>query len=404
MDNWGLRQWQARHQRGEKTSYEVLSAMIPALKAAPETAWLKEAPSQVLQQALMNLGEAYKNMFEDIAKARRGLLRWKDVRRPRRRRFDARRSFRFPAIKPEDVNAQAIKLPKVGWVRWRKSRDLKGRVTRATVFQQANGWYVSVLTTQVVAEPAPVDVPVEGIDVGVAQTMAFSSGAEPFHMPTLSAQERAHRRRLERRLARRRKGSGRYQRAKHALARDKARETRRRHDALAKATTEIVRRSPIIAREDLQIQSMTASAKGTAEKPGRNVRQKAGLNRAILERSWGIAFAMLAYKAEAVGGRALKVEARCSSQECSACHHVDPGNRTTQARFACLACGHTENADANAAKVIAYRGEHLLAAEREAAAGHAASGRGADVRPGAAKPRRAVATKRQPARTSRLVA
>ncbi|QRM32334.1 helix-turn-helix domain-containing protein (plasmid) [Microvirga sp. VF16] len=95
MYNWGLAEWQARYARGEKVSYEMLAAEIPRLKADPKTSWLREIPSQVLQQALMNLGRAYQNMFDDIAKARTGQLAWRDVRRPKRKRFDARRSFRF---------------------------------------------------------------------------------------------------------------------------------------------------------------------------------------------------------------------------------------------------------------------------------------------------------------------
>ncbi len=395
--NWGLAEWQARYKRGKTVSYETLAADIPRLKKDPKTSWLREVPSQVL----MNLGRAYQNLFDDIAKAKRGQLAWRDVRRPKKKRFDASRSFRFPAIRPEHINAQAIKLPKIGWVTYRKSRDLEGRVTQATVSREADGWYISILTTNVVEAPAPVNAPVEGIDVGVARTMTFSSGAEPLVMPVLSAQDRAHRLRLQRRLSRRKKGSKRYARARRALARNRTKEARRRRAVLDKATTAIVRRSPNIAHEDLRIRNMTASARGTIDNPGSNVRQKAGLNRAILEQGWGMAFRMLAYKAAAAGGAVVKVEARGSSQECSACGHVSPDNRKAQAKFACTSCGHAENADDNAAKVIAARGEVLLAARRKAAAGHAASGRGANVRPGAAAPRRAVVTKRQPAQPVR---
>lgn len=139
----------------------------------PKTSWLKEVPSQVL----MNLGRAYQNLFDDIAKAKRGQLAWRDVRRPKRKRFDAPRSFRFPAIPPEHINAQAIRLPKIGWVKYRKSRDLEGRITQVTVSREADGWSIAILTTSVVEDPAPVNAPIEGINVGVARTMTFSSGA-----------------------------------------------------------------------------------------------------------------------------------------------------------------------------------------------------------------------------------
>ena len=122
----------------------------------------------------------------------------------------------------------------------------------------------------------------------------------------------------------------------------------------------------MIRVEDLQITNMTRSAKGTQGDPGRNVRQKAGLNRAILSQGWGLLVRRLQDKAP---GRIEMVNPHFTSQRCSACGHVDPQSRESQARFACTACNFAGNADVNAARNIA--------------AGHAVTARGGD---GAARP------------------
>ena len=134
-----------------------------------------------------------------------------------------------------------------------------------------------------------------------------------------------------------------------------------RHDFRHRVTTEIIKLakaqgSDLIAVEDLQISNMTSSARGTESKPGRNVRAKSGLNRSILQQGWGEILAMLAYKARAAGIRLISVWPARSSQTCSNCGSVDPKSRRTQNHFACTACGHEENADINASRVIAQRG------------------------------------------------
>jgi transposase len=189
--------------------------------------------------------------------------------------------------------------------------------------------------------------------------------AGSLHAPGLTAPQRNRLLRLERKIARARRGSNRRARVKHAIARLRTRERDRRKD-WAEASTGIARRFDLIRVEDLQIKNMTRSAKGTRENPGRNVRQKAGLNRGILRSGWGLLVRRLEEKAP---GRVEKVKPHFTSQRCSACGHVDPESRESQARFVCTACGFACNADVNAARNIA--------------AGHAVTARGGD---GAARP------------------
>ncbi|MGH3125222.1 MAG: RNA-guided endonuclease InsQ/TnpB family protein, partial [Streptosporangiaceae bacterium] len=201
--------------------------------------------------------------------------------------------------------------------------------------------------------PAPVPAPdngqVVGIDRGVAVSAALSTG-EMLHVPGLTVRERRRMRRLERKLARTRRGSERRKRVRLAIARLKARETDRRKDWAEKASTDIARRFDLIRVEDLQIPNMTRSAKGTAGNPGRNVRAKSGLNREILRSGWGLLVRRLSEKAH---GRVEKIKPHYTSQRCSACGHVDAKSRESQARFACTACGFAGHADVNAARNIA---------------------------------------------------
>ena len=134
-----------------------------------------------------------------------------------------------------------------------------------------------------------------------------------------------------------------------------------RHDFKHRVTTGTVRLAlaqamDLIAVEDLHIPGMTASARGTSAKPGRNVRAKSGLNRSILQQGWAEILTMLDYKARAAGIRLITVWPGRSSQTCSSCGSVHPKSRRTQNHFACTTCGHQENADINASRVIAQRG------------------------------------------------
>jgi putative transposase len=152
----------------------------------------------------------------------------------------------------------------------------------------------------------------------------------------------------------------------------------------------------VIALEDLKVANMSRSAQGTVEAPGKNVRQKAGLNRGILDQAWGEFARQLEYKTAALGGAVVYVNAAYSSQECRVCGHVDRANRKTQASFLCTACGNSENADTHAAKNILARGVAVWNAL--SAAGHAASVHGETVRqPEVARPKVAGSMKWKPA-------
>jgi transposase len=240
-------------------------------------------------------------------------------------------------------------------------QDVKSfRVT----MDRAGRWHVAFA-----AVPDPIPGPgngeVVGIDRGVAVSAALSTG-ELLCCPGLPGRQQQRLRRLERRLTRAKRGSERRKQVKRAMARLKGRDADIRKDWCEKTSTSLACRFDVIRVEDLKIGSMTRSAKGTAMEPGRNVRQKAGLNREILRSGWGLLVRRLHDKA---AGRVEKVRPAYTSQQCSACGQIAAGSRESQALFRCAACGNTLNADVNAARNIA--------------AGHAVTARGSD---GVARP------------------
>jgi transposase len=196
------------------------------------------------------------------------------------------------------------------------------------------------------------------VDRGVVVSAALSTG-QMLTCPRLSIGRQRRLKRLQRRLARAKRGSNRRARIKHAIARLRAHEADARKDWAEKLSTDLARRFDLIRVEDLHVQEMTRSAKGTVAEPGHNVRAKAGLNREILASGWGLLVRRLEEKAP---GRVEKIGPAFTSQRCSACGHVTGENRKSQAVFVCVACRYVANADVNAAKNIA--------------AGHAVTARG----------------------------
>lgn len=208
------------------------------------------------------------------------------------------------------------------------------------------------LTYRISVEPLPSQGGIAvGIDMGVSDRMTLSTG-ESYGRRITDAEDIAEK---QRRLARCRKGSREWRRRVRILANAHSKERVRNRNDCHQITTDIIRRFDVIAVEDLQLKNMTRSAKGTVEEPGTNVNAKSGLNREVLKQTWGLIRGQLAYKAEWAGRRLVAVAPHHTSQTCSGCGAVDPGNRSGKA-FRCLACGLEMDADVNAAINIKKRG------------------------------------------------
>ncbi len=319
-------------------------------EARAEFAWLRAGSQMVQQQALRDFAQAMANFFAGTH------------RRPSWRKAGRDEGFRIVAVKSEHVRRLSRKIgevwiPKAGWVRFRWSRAIPAAKSYRVTRDRAGRWHIAFA-----AVPAPVPASgtgeVVGIDRGVSVSAVLSTG-EMLRFPRLGAQRQRRLARLQRKLARARRGSNRRAQVKLAIAKLKASENDIRKDWAEKASTDLARRFDVIRVEDLRIAHMTRSAKGTVEQPGRNVRQKAGLNREILRSGWGLLVRRLEDKAP---GRVEKINPAYTSQRCSACGHLAAESRKSQALFACVACNLTLNADVNAARNIA--------------AGHAVTARG----------------------------
>jgi putative transposase len=353
---WNLAVEQHSHWHPGRTSapgYLEQSRQLTAARA--EHDWLAAGSQMVQQQALRDFAQAMAAFFDPANPA--GPPSWRKARRDEGFRIVGRRGRQWD-VRRLNRKAGEAWIPKVGWVRFRWSRAVPPGVKSYRVTMNRVGrWHIAFA-----AIPDPVPGPgngeVVGIDRGVAVSAALSTG-ELLHVPGLTVRERKRLRRLERKLARARRGSERRKGVRLAIARLKARETDRRKDWAEKASTDIARRFDTIRVEDLLIKNMTRSAKGSAGNPGRNVRQKSGLNREILRSGWGLLVRRLEEKA---ASRVEKIKPAFTSQRCSACGHVDAKSRESQARFVCTACGFACNADVNAARNIA--------------AGHAVAARG----------------------------
>ena len=194
--------------------------------------------------------------------------------------------------------------------------------------------------------------------MGVARTATLSDGTS-FDVPAPTKKDKAHLARLQRRVSRRQRGSKRYGRARLAVAKFHLKWQDRRKDILHKQSTRIVLENQEVYAEALKVKKMTVRCKGK----GRAA--KSGLNKAILQQGWGVFHEMLAYKSARKTWNVFgKENPAFTSQKCKKCHHIDPGNRPSQAVFSCLKCGHTENADFNASHNILVAGQATTARGR----------------------------------------
>ncbi|GAA3816135.1 RNA-guided endonuclease TnpB family protein [Streptomyces coacervatus] len=395
---WNLAVEQHAHRRKDKAHYRPDGRQYGApgfaeqchqlTEARRENAWLGAGNADVQQQALKDFAKAKNAKFTSGF----GEPTWR--RKYRHEGFRVIGTDRVPEFESDGspkLNAKGkqvmgrsvvihklnrrwaqVKVPGCGWVRFRLTRtELPDAKTFRITFRN-NQWHIAFA---VIPDPiaAPATGEVIGIDRGVTITAALSDGRK-LNCPQLTTKERARIRKHQRRAARAPKGSE-HKTAEYAkAARLKARETNRRKDWCEKTSTMLARTCGLVRFEKLNIKNMTASAKGTVEQPGRQVRQKAGLNRAILAQGWGLLRQRTEHKAP---GRVEDVPAPYTSLRCSACGWIEKNSRKSQAEFVCVSCGFTCNADTNASRNVAVGQGGIPRPRRQAGTGGvtAATGR-----------------------------
>jgi transposase len=284
--------------------------------------------------------------------------------RPTWRKKGVREGFRVVAVRPGHIrrlnrNWGDVTVPKAGRVRFRWTRCAGEAKSYRVTLDRAGRWHVAFALLPEPLDRKPTRTAV-GIDRGVAHTLATSDGRF-LDAPTMTKAERVRYARLQRKLARQKPCSGRRERTRLVAAQLRAREIDRVKDWVEKTTTTLVLDHDLIAFEALAVRRMTHSAKGTATSPGRKVKAKAGLNREILAQRWGLVVRRLKDKTTLARVAVVEVPAAFTSQCCSACGHTAAESRESQSIFRCVACGHTEHADTNAARNIMAAGRAVTA-------------------------------------------
>lgn len=347
--NRALARQNENHEAGNKyIPYGKMASWLVEWKNATETQWLKDAQSQPLQQSLKDLERAYKNFFRKRAAF------------PRFKKRGQNDVFRYPQGVKLDQENSRIFLPKLGWMRYRNSRQVTGVVKNVTVSQSCGKWYISIQTESEVSTPVHPSASMVGLDAGVAKLATLSDGTvfEPVNSFQKNQKTLA---RLQRQLSRKVKFSNNWQKQKRKIQRLHSCIANIRRDYLHKVTTTVSKNHAMIVIEDLKVSNMSKSAAGTVSQPGRNVRAKSGLNRSILDQGWYEMRRQLEYKQLWRGGQVLAVPPAYTSQRCACCGHTAKENRLSQSKFRCQVCGYTANADVNGARNILAAGHAVLA-------------------------------------------
>ncbi len=372
------------------------------LKAKDGHEWLRELSATVVRgTGAFPLGAAFAHFFRRVREGKKG----KQVGFPRfKAKGRSRESFTIPeAVK---VRNKRLWVPKIGWIRMNRKAASRtrgadpwdgGEARVVVVYRELDKWYASVLwevpdpdwrwhggvcgidrNSENVAvswsgESKLIQIPYDRILKYEARARHYqwrasrrerielkNEAGEPMHTKSgMLVKEASNRRQVMQQRA--------------AKAKRKAAEIRK--DFSHQASADLARRFGHLVLEDLDVQAMRRSARGTKEKPGRCVKAKAALNRKMAQCScMGMVDRFLQYKAMDM----IRVPARNTSRRCAECGHVEEDNRKEQAHFRCLACGHTDNADANAARNILNLGLNRLLA-----GGAPVTGRGGDNEAGA---------------------
>lgn len=314
--------------------------------------WLMDCHVHPLQESLGRLDKAYKAFFRRLKTGgKAGFPRFKPKQRWQ--------SFMFPEYGNGvslDQQTNRLNVSKVGNIRVRLHRQIKGTPKTVSIVRKPDGWYAHIVCeiggTPQTRSFKPGDV--VGMDMGVANFLTLSTGDQVSNPSHLKAGLQKLRKE-QKSLSRKKKGSNRRRKHAQRVAKAHLKIARQRRDFHHKTARNLIDHHPAIAAEKLQIKNMVRSAKGTREQPGRNVKQKAGLNRSISDAGWAQFLHILGSKAEEAGTQIITVNPKHTSQTCNICGHTAPENRLTQAIFGCVKCNHQTNADINAAQNIRAR-------------------------------------------------
>ncbi|BCU08385.1 RNA-guided endonuclease InsQ/TnpB family protein [Allochromatium tepidum] len=369
--NWGLQQrTDAFYQHGRRLYYKDLAGQLKVLKQAPDTAWLAEVSSVILQQALRHLDAAFARFFKKQA----GYPAYKS------RRGDQSCSYMRNGFTFRDGRLTLAKQREPLDIRWSRPLPKDAAPSSVTVTRTTGGKYYVSFLIEANVQPLPATTQETGIDLNVKE-LVLSTGRRfqpPKALKRLEQRKRRYQRACRRKVAAAKtalgldpqaplpKGtrlpiSNNLHNAHKKVGRIMERQANVRRDWQHKTTTTIVRENQVIAMEDLYVRGLTAGAKGTAEQPGKRVRRKAGLNRAILDVGFGEIRRQIDYKAQWYGRTMVLIDRWYpSSQRCCRCGHLHRALRLSDRHWTCSACGTRHDRDLNAARNILAAGQAIL--------------------------------------------
>ncbi|WP_411839626.1 RNA-guided endonuclease InsQ/TnpB family protein [Paracoccus sp. ME4] len=362
--------------RGVRIGRSDQEKSLPAIRA-DVGGWRGLVHTHEAQLVLKRLDLAFQAFFRRLAAGQRpGFPRFRSADRFRGWGYKEHGNG-FRVEMREGWRHGRVRLFGVGEMRMRGLARTPGRILKADVVRDVRGWQLSVVVETDCAVRAPATGPAIGLDWGVAEfaTIAqeteagprFEAVANPRHLDAETEALRERQRGLSA-LARSRKVSrGALRKRRRALARRHAKVAARRKDFLHQLTARIAGRHRLIATETLTVRNMTASARGTLEAPGRNVAQKAGLNRSILDAAPAAFLNMLRYKAAEAGSEFLEADTRRlkPSQRCPDCGAVRKKALSVR-RHDCDACGCSHGRDEAAALTLLRWGLAEVAARIDA--------------------------------------
>jgi putative transposase len=330
-------------------SFQAMCLALTQLKK--HHTWLKDIDSTILQQTLKDLYRAYQDGF-DKKQTNKRLPKLK-------KKYKSRPAFRYTQ-RVEIHHGNRVYLPKIGEVGFYKSRDIIGKIKNTTVGYDNGHWHVSFQTDYERTERPHQSNTMVGVDLGVKRLATLSSGYYVQGIDALRKQQ-GKLAKWQRRLAKKKRSSANWRKIKAKISTLHSTIARCRKDLLHKFSHYLSKNHAVIVFEDLKVKNMSKSAKGSLEAPGKQVAQKSGLNKAILDQGWSMLMDFCRYKQDWKNGELIKINPKGTSQRCCVCTHTEQANRQTQSDFHCLACGHTMNADDNASMNILAAGHAVLA-------------------------------------------
>lgn len=318
-------------QRQERIGYHETSAALTALKKQPEYAWLNEVSSVPVQQALRHLQTAFANFFA------------KRNRYPQFKRKDGPQSAEYTtsAFKWDGLSLKLAKMDAPLDVRWSRQIPKAAKVTTVTISKDAaDRYFVSLLCDDAVAAKPDVSRKV-GIDLGLTHFSILSTG-EKVAAPNTFRKNEAKLAKLQRRLAKKTRGSNRRKQAKLKVAKLHAKIADSRRDFLHKLSTRLINENQVIAVESLSVS---------------NMQKNRCLSKFISDASWSEFLRQLEYKAHWYGRELIGIDKWFpSSKRCADCGYTAPKMPLNVRQWTCPECGSLHDRDVNAARNVLAAG------------------------------------------------